>query len=58
MSPIASAAMSIAMIAAVLLGVVGAKQAFRKEDRQARQRGLLMLAMAIVLIGNVLIWTV
>lgn len=58
MSGIAAAALSIAMIAAALLGGVGLKQILKKDDKIARQRGLLMVAMAIILIGNVLIWTI
>jgi high-affinity Fe2+/Pb2+ permease len=46
--------MGVAMIAALLLVLGGIKLAMRKEDRG---RGLLMLAAAAVLIGNVLIWT-
>ena len=57
MSGIASAALSIAMLAAVLLGIVGFRQALKKDDKVARQRGLLMIAMAIILVGNVAIWT-
>ena len=57
MPAIASFALSLAMLAAFLLGVVGVRQARKKEDRVARQRGLLMIAMAIILIANVLIWT-
>ncbi len=54
MTGIASAAMALAMIAAFLLTIGGVRLAMRKDDRQ---RGLLMLAAAIVLVGNVLIWT-
>ena len=57
MSMIATAALSLAMLAAFLLGIVGLAQT-RNPDRQARQRGWLMIAMAIVLIANVLIWTI
>lgn len=57
MPPIASFALSLAMLAAFLLALVGIKQARKKEDRVARQRGFLMIAMAIILIANVLIWT-
>ncbi|WP_265529853.1 hypothetical protein [Sphingomicrobium marinum] len=57
MSTIAAALLSIGMVAAFLLAFVGTKQAMQKEDRTARQRGLLMIAMAIILVGNVLIWT-
>lgn len=58
MPTIAAAALSIAMLAAFLLGAVGLKQALKKDDPVARRRGLLMLVMAAILIGNVLIWTV
>ena len=47
MTAFGSTALAIAMIAAGM--------AMRKADRQ---RGLLMLAAAIVLFANVLIWTV
>ena len=57
MSTLAAALLSIGMIAAFLLAFVGVKQATQKEDRVARQRGLLMIAMAIILVANVLIWT-
>ena len=57
MSMIATAALSLAMLAAFLLGIVGIAQT-RNPDRQARQRGWLMIAMAIVLVANVLIWTI
>jgi high-affinity Fe2+/Pb2+ permease len=43
------------MIAAFLLAIGGARLAIRREDRG---RGLLMLAAAVVLVANVLIWTV
>jgi len=54
MSTIASGALALAMIAATLLIIGGIKLATRPGDRQ---RGLLMIAAAIVLIANVLIWT-
>ena len=57
MTGLAAATLSIAMLAAALLGVFGFRQALKKDDKVARQRGLLMIAMAIVLVGNVLIWT-
>ncbi|WP_343347422.1 hypothetical protein WJT74_04650 [Sphingomicrobium sp. XHP0239] len=57
MPPLATAALSFAMVAAFLLGAVGLSQV-RKPDRQTRQRGWLMVAMAIILVANVLIWTV
>ena len=52
MSTIASAALAVAMLAALILAIGGAKLFARD-----RQRGLLMLAAAAVLVGNVLIWT-
>ena len=42
------------MVAAFLLAAGGVKLAMSREQRS---RGLLMLAAAAVLIGNVLIWT-
>ena len=53
MSTLASAALAIAMIAAMILGVGGIRLVGRE-----RQRGLLMIAAAVVLVANVLIWTV
>jgi high-affinity Fe2+/Pb2+ permease len=50
-----SAAMTLAMIAAFLLLVGGAKLAF---DRQTRLRGVLMIVAALVIVMNVMIWTV
>ncbi len=47
--------MAVAMIAAFLLAIGGIRLAMRREDRG---RGLLMLAAAAVIVGNVLIWTV
>lgn len=43
------------MIAAFLLAIGGARLAMRSEDRR---RGLLMIAAALVLAGNVVIWTI
>lgn len=43
------------MIAAFLLAIGGARLAMRREDRR---RGLLMIAAALVLAGNVVIWTI
>ena len=54
MSGFSSAAMAIAMIAAVLL-VVGAVKLLRQPA--SRGKGVLMLVAAAVLVGNVLIWT-
>ncbi len=50
----ASAAMAVAMIAAFLL-IAGGVQLIRRGERQ---KGLLMIAAAAVLVMNVLIWTV
>ena len=50
----AGLAMTVAMLAAFALLVGGVRLAARKADRQ---RGLLMIAAAAVLVGNVLIWT-
>ena len=48
-------AMAIGMIAGFLLFAGGAKLAF---DRQTRARGILMIIAALVLVMNVMIWTV
>ena len=54
MSKLASAALAITMIAAMLLLIFGGRLALRPADRQ---RGLLMIACGIVFVANVLIWT-
>jgi high-affinity Fe2+/Pb2+ permease len=54
MEAVTSATLALAMIAAFLLAAGGIKLAL---ERNRRSRGLLMLAAAVVLIGNVLIWT-
>ncbi|MCL6740257.1 hypothetical protein LZ518_03795 [Sphingomonas sp. RB56-2] len=54
MSTVASAALAVTMIAAILLLIFGVKLAMRPEERQ---RGLLMIACGIIFVGNVLIWT-
>ncbi len=46
--------MAVAIIAAFLLAIGGIRLALRREERG---RGLLMLAAAAVIVGNVLIWT-
>ena len=51
---IASAALAITMIAAMLLLGFGIRLAIRAEDRQ---RGLLMIACGMIFVVNVLIWT-
>jgi high-affinity Fe2+/Pb2+ permease len=50
-----SFAMAIAMVAAFLLLAGGVKLVL---DRQTRVRGVLMIVAALVLITNVMIWTV
>ena len=50
-----SVAMAIAMVAAFLLLAGGVKLVL---DRQTRVRGVLMIVAALVLITNVMIWTV
>ena len=47
--------MTLAMIAAFLLLVGGAKLAL---DRHTRLRGVLMIVAALVIVTNVMIWTV
>ena len=47
--------MSLAMLAAIILVIGGARLAFRRETRG---RGWLMIAAAAVLVMNVMIWTV
>ena len=46
--------MGFAMVAAFMLGAGGVKLTL---DRQTRTRGLLMLAAALVIVMNVMIWT-
>lgn len=55
MTALAHAAPAIAMAAAVLLVVFGARLLIRRETRF---KGALMLVMAAVLVGNVAIWTI
>ena len=52
--PLAATMLSIMVVAALLLLLGGLKLARRKEDRG---RGMLMIVAALVLVGNVLIWT-
>ena len=47
--------MAFAMIAALLLAVGGVKLAF---SPQTRTRGVLMIVAALVIVMNVMIWTV
>jgi len=53
LSTLASAALALGMIAAVALAVGGVRMA-----RRDRKRGLLMIAAGLVILGNVLVWTV
>jgi len=53
METIASAALGLGVIAALILFVGGVRMI-----RSERQRGLLMIAAALVIFCNVLIWTV
>ncbi len=54
MATFSAAALALAMIAAALLAIFGIKLLSRPMERK---RGLLMIAAAAVLVGNVLIWT-
>lgn len=51
----ASILLSVAMIAVLLLGAGGMWMVVRGRDAR---KGVLMLIAALVLLGNVLIWTV
>jgi len=55
MEKFSSAAMGLAMVVAFLLLAGGVKLAL---DRQTRSRGALMIVAALVLVMNVMIWTV
>ena len=55
MDNFSSVAMALAMVAAFLLIAGGVKLAFA---RQTRVRGVLMIVAALVLVTNVMIWTV
>ena len=55
MENFSGAALGLAMIAAFLLLAGGVKLAL---DRHTRRRGALMIAAALVLVMNVMIWTV
>lgn len=54
METIAQAAPAIAMLGAFACLIGGGYLLAKRRDRT---RGILMLVMAVVLIGNVLIWT-
>ena len=55
MDDFSEAALALAMIVAFLLLAGGVKLSF---DRQTRGRGILMIVAALVLVMNVMIWTV
>ena len=55
MDEFSSVAMAVAMVAAILLLVTGAMLA---RAAQTRVRGILMIVAALVLVMNVMIWTV
>ncbi|HZU50522.1 MAG TPA: hypothetical protein VE968_01465 [Sphingomicrobium sp.] len=55
MDNFSDAALAIAIIAGFLLLGGGAKLAF---ERQTRVRGILMMVAALVIVMNVMIWTV
>ena len=55
MSNFSSFAMALAMVAGFLLLAGGVKLAL---DRQTRVRGVLMIVAALVIVMNVMIWTV
>jgi high-affinity Fe2+/Pb2+ permease len=55
MDNFSGAAMALAMVAAFLLLVGGVKLSL---SRQTRVRGVLMIVAALVIVMNVMIWTV
>jgi hypothetical protein len=55
MSNFSSVAMALGMVSGFLLLICGVKLAL---DRQSRGRGALMIVAALVIIMNVMIWTV
>jgi len=55
MDKFSEGALALAMITGFLLFAGGAKLAI---DRQTRGRGILMILAALVLVMNVMIWTV
>jgi tetraacyldisaccharide-1-P 4'-kinase len=54
MEGLAGTAMAVAMVAAFALLFGGVRMAMRPSDRR---RGALMIVAAVVLVGNVLVWT-
>jgi hypothetical protein len=55
MESIGPTLLAIAMLAAIVLAIAGVRLAIRGAERQ---RGLLMIAAAVVIFANVLIWTI
>ena len=55
MADLAGLAMAVAMLAAFALIFAGVKLSMKPVDRK---RGVLMIVAALVLVGNVLVWTV
>jgi hypothetical protein len=55
MNKYSTLALTLTMIAGFVLLAAGVKLAFA---RQTRGRGILMIAAAVVLVMNVMIWTV
>ena len=55
MQNFSSIAMALAMVAAFLLGIGGVKLVL---TRQTRGRGILTILAALVMVMNVMIWTV
>ena len=55
LAAIGNAAPAIAMIAAFACAIGGARLIATRRDRR---KGVLMLVMAVVLVGNVVVWTV
>ena len=55
MQNFSSVIMAIAMVAAFLLAAGGVRLLF---ERQNRGRGILMIVAALVMVMNVMIWTV
>ena len=45
---------AVTVLAALILAYFGARLSFRPDTRT---KGVLMVVMAVVLIGNVLVWT-
>ena len=54
MSGVQDMAYAVAMIAAAILVYFGARLCRRPDTRT---KGVLMIVMAVVLVGNVLVWT-